>query len=144
MSRPTPWWSWRRRARIGWHWPPCAQAGFAVAVINPDQAHSFAKALLQRAKPDAIDARTLARLAATLQPTPWTPPTIYAELQQLSWSKTLAGHSTLVRRPRSVWLTCRVASYARIVDGRILPLSGQCETYPKATVWKPRMHAYAL
>ncbi len=60
-----------------------AQAGFAVAVINPDQAHSFAKALLQRAKTDAIDARTLARLAATLQPVPWTPPpAIYTELQQ--------------------------------------------------------------
>jgi len=60
-----------------------AQAGFAVAVINPDQAHNFAKALLQRAKTDAIDARTLARLGTTLQPTPWTPPpAIYAELQQ--------------------------------------------------------------
>lgn len=60
-----------------------AQRGFAVAVINPDQAHHFAKALLQRAKTDAIDARTLAQLAATLQPTPWTaPPAIYTELQQ--------------------------------------------------------------
>lgn len=60
-----------------------AQAGFAVSVINPDQAHHFGKALLQRAKTDAIDAHTLARLAAMLQPPPWTPPpAIYAELQQ--------------------------------------------------------------
>jgi transposase len=60
-----------------------AQHGYAVAVINPHQAHSFAKALLQRAKTDARDARMLAHLAATLQPTPWTPPpAIYAELQQ--------------------------------------------------------------
>jgi len=60
-----------------------AQAGFAVAVINPDQADNFAKALLQRAKTDAIDARTLAQLAALLQPALWTPPpAIYAELQQ--------------------------------------------------------------
>ena len=60
-----------------------AQRGFAVAVINPDQAHNFAKALLQRAKTDAIDARTLAQLAATLQPTPWTPPpAIYSAVQQ--------------------------------------------------------------
>jgi len=29
-----------------------AQRGFAVAVINPDQAHHVAKALLQRAKTD--------------------------------------------------------------------------------------------
>src|SRR5215831_20674424 len=34
-----------------------AQRGFAVSVINPDQAHNFAKALLQRAKTDASDAR---------------------------------------------------------------------------------------
>jgi len=41
------------------------------------------QALLQRAKTAAIDARTLARLAATLQPAPWTPPpAIYTELQQ--------------------------------------------------------------
>jgi len=60
-----------------------AQAGFAVSIINPDQAHNVAKALLQRAKTDAIDARTLARLARMLQAAPWTPPpAIDAELQQ--------------------------------------------------------------
>lgn len=60
-----------------------AQAGFAVSVINPAQAHHFAKALLKHAKTDAIDAHTLARLAAVLQPAAWTPPpTIYAELEQ--------------------------------------------------------------
>jgi transposase len=59
------------------------QAGFAVAVINPAQAHDFAKALLKRSKTDAIDAQTLAELGARLQPHPWTPPpAIYAELQQ--------------------------------------------------------------
>jgi transposase len=60
-----------------------AQSGFGVSVINPDQAHNFAKALLQRAKTDAIDARTLAHLAAMLQPALWSPPpAIYTELQQ--------------------------------------------------------------
>lgn len=60
-----------------------ALAGFSVSVINPAQAHHFAKALLKRAKTDAIDAHTLARLAALLQPTPWTPPpAIEYELQQ--------------------------------------------------------------
>jgi len=54
-----------------------------VSVINPAQAHQFAKALLKRAKTDAIDAETLAQLAATLQPKPWTPPpAIYEELRQ--------------------------------------------------------------
>ena len=58
-------------------------AGFAVSVINPAQAHHFAKALLKRAKTDAIDAQTLAQLAYLLHPTPWTPPPpVYAELQQ--------------------------------------------------------------
>ena len=38
---------------------------FQVSVINPAQAHHFAKALLQRAKTDAIDAQTLAQLATS-------------------------------------------------------------------------------
>ena len=59
------------------------QAGYAVSVINPAQAHAFAKALLKRAKTDAIDAATLTQLAALLQPAPWTPPpAVYHELQQ--------------------------------------------------------------
>jgi transposase len=59
------------------------QAGYAVSVINPAQAHAFAKALLKRAKTDAIDAQTLTQLAALLQPAPWTPPPpVYHELQQ--------------------------------------------------------------
>lgn len=57
--------------------------GFQVSVINPSQAHHFAKALLKRAKTDAIDAQTLAQLASVLQPEPWMPPPqIYYELQQ--------------------------------------------------------------
>jgi transposase len=60
-----------------------AQAGFRVSAINPAQAHHFAKALLKRAKTDAIDAQTLAQLAALLQPAPWTPPpAVYAQVQQ--------------------------------------------------------------
>jgi transposase len=60
-----------------------ATAGFAVSVINATQAHHFAKALLKRAKTDAIDAQTLAQLAALLQPAPWSPPpAIYEELRQ--------------------------------------------------------------
>lgn len=60
-----------------------AEAGFAVSVINAGQAHHFAKALLQRAKTDAIDARTLAQLAALLRPARWSPPpAIHEELRQ--------------------------------------------------------------
>lgn len=57
--------------------------GYAVSVVNPAQAHHFAKALLKRAKTDAIDAQTLTQLAACLQPDLWTsPPAIYEELEQ--------------------------------------------------------------
>ncbi len=59
------------------------EAGYRVAVVNPRQAHHFAKAQLRRAKTDALDARDLARLAAALRPTPWTPPpTVYHEVRQ--------------------------------------------------------------
>jgi len=59
------------------------QAGFAVSVINPAQAHHFAKALLKQAKTDAIDAQTLAQLAALLQPAVWNPPpAIFVALYQ--------------------------------------------------------------
>ncbi len=59
------------------------EAGYRVSVINAAQAHAFAKAMLKRAKTDAIDAQTLAHLAAKLQPEPWTPPpAVYTELQQ--------------------------------------------------------------
>ena len=59
------------------------EAGYRVAVVNPRQAHHFAKAQLRRAKTDALDARDLAQLAAALQPAPWTPPpAVYHEVRQ--------------------------------------------------------------
>ena len=68
---------WMRLARS------LSEAGFAVAIINPAQAHDFAKALLKRSKTDAIDAQMLAELGARLQPERWTPPPqVYTELQQ--------------------------------------------------------------
>jgi transposase len=51
-----------------------SQAGFAVSVSNPAQAHHFAKAQLKRAQTDALDAQTLAELAQALIPERWTPP----------------------------------------------------------------------
>jgi transposase len=58
-------------------------AGFAVSIINPAQAHYFAKAQLKRAKNDALDAQTIAELAQALVPACCTPPPqIYYELQQ--------------------------------------------------------------
>jgi transposase len=59
------------------------RAGYAVSVINPSQAHYFARALLKRGKTDALDAEVLAHLAATFEPKLWQPPpAIYEELYQ--------------------------------------------------------------
>jgi transposase len=59
------------------------EAGYRIFVINPAQAHYFAKAQLRRAKTDALDAQDLARLVGKLALSPWTPPpTIYHELRQ--------------------------------------------------------------
>jgi transposase len=71
--------------------PYFARQGYAISVVNPSQAHHFAKALLKRAKTDAIDAQTLTQLAVLLQPDLWTPPpSIYEELEQrLSQRKSL-------------------------------------------------------
>lgn len=49
-------------------------AGLAVAVINPAQVRAFATALGQRAKTDPIDARLIARFAATTRPQARTMP----------------------------------------------------------------------
>jgi transposase len=58
-------------------------ADYAVSVVNPKQAHDFAKALLQRSKTDPLDAAVLAQLGAKLTPARWTPPpAIYQEFQQ--------------------------------------------------------------
>jgi Transposase len=64
--------------------PPTGKRdGFAVSVSNPAQAHHFARALLKRAKTDALDAQPRAQLACLLPAAPWSPPpAVYAELQQ--------------------------------------------------------------
>jgi transposase len=59
------------------------QAGFAVSVINSVQAYHYARAWLQRAKTDELDAQMLANLAYQMQPDLWVPnPAIYEELEQ--------------------------------------------------------------
>ena len=58
-------------------------AGYPVSVINPLQAHHFAKAQLRRAKTDGLDAQDLAHLAVLLRPPVWAPPpAIYHEVRQ--------------------------------------------------------------
>ena len=72
------------------------EARFGVSVINPAQAHHFARAQRRQAKTDRIDAHLLLQLAIILQPTLWQPPpTIYYALQQsLSQRDDLIGIRT--------------------------------------------------
>jgi transposase len=59
------------------------QAGFALSVVNPAQAHAFARSLPRRAKTDALDAQLLTQFAAERVPPRWTPPEqVYHELRQ--------------------------------------------------------------
>jgi len=57
-----------------------ANAGLPVVVTNPRQVRDFAKACGRLAKTDALDARTLARFAARVQPAPRPLPTEAAQL----------------------------------------------------------------
>ena len=50
------------------------EAGYAVAVLNPAQLHSYAQSLPRRGKTDALDAQVYVRFAAERKPAPWTPP----------------------------------------------------------------------
>jgi len=59
-------------------------AGHTVSLINPARSRAFAESLGVRTKTDAVDARTLARLCAALNPEPWVPaPKRVRELQEL-------------------------------------------------------------
>lgn len=53
-------------------------AGAQVMVLNPKQAHHFAKAIRQRNKTDAIDARMLLRYGLSMPFEPWQPPSAEA------------------------------------------------------------------
>ena len=47
---------------------------FEVMIINPRAASNFAKAMMQQAKTDEIDAKILAQFVARMDFVPWTPP----------------------------------------------------------------------
>lgn len=74
-------------------------ADYAVSVVNPKQAHDFAKAVLQHAKTDPLDAKMLARLGQKLNPPRWTPPpAIYQQVQQrLAWRDSLVHLRTQIQ-----------------------------------------------
>lgn len=93
------------------------EAGFVVSVVNPSQAHYFAKALLQRTKTDPIDAQMLAQLAEKLTPEPWTPPPgIYYELQQRLTRRDALTHMRTQEKNRLHALSQYPTIIANVVD----------------------------
>ena len=82
------------------------EAGYRVAVVNPRQAHHFAKAQLRRAKTDALDARDLAPLAAALRPTPWSPPRRSTMRCGSGWSRATGSSRCAPGRATSATRSC--------------------------------------
>jgi len=61
-----------------------AEAGVEVMVLNPKAAHHFARAMSQRSKTDALDARMLLAYLQRMDFVPWQPPPrAVLELRQL-------------------------------------------------------------
>jgi transposase len=122
------------------------EAGHPVAVVNPRQAHHWAKAQLRRAKTDALDARDLAQLAAALRPAPWSPPpAVYHEVRQRLVARDgLLAMRTQARNQRHALLQWPVVVDAvrqhldeliADLDRRIASLDGEIAAALAGSVW---------
>jgi len=122
------------------------EVGYRVAVINPLQAHHFAKAHLRRAKTDDLDAQALAQLAAALRPAPWTPPpAVYHEVRQRLVARDgLLAMRTQARNQRHALLQWPVVVAAvrhhldaviGDLDTRIADLTSEIATVLKEGAW---------
>ena len=122
------------------------EAGYRVAVVNPRQAHHFAKAQLRRAKTDALDARDLAQLAAALRPAPWAPPpAVYHEVRQRLVARDgLLAMRTQARNQRHALLQWPVVVAAvrqhldeliADLDRRVAALEAEIAAVLKGSVW---------
>ncbi len=121
-------------------------AGCPVSVINPLQAHHFAKAQLRRAKTDALDAQDLARLAATLRPPVWTPPpAVYHEVRQRLLVRdglvTMRQQARNQQHALTQWpvmvagATEQLTAVIADLDGRIAVLEGEIATALAGSEW---------
>lgn len=121
-------------------------AGYRVSVINPLQAHPFAKAQLRRAKTDALDAQDLARLAATLRPPLWEPPpAIYHEVRQRLLVRdglvTMRQQARNQRHALTQWPVVVAGAEAQLtaviadLDRRIATLEGEIATALAGSEW---------
>ena len=92
-----------------------ANANIPVAIVNPKQVRDFAKALGQRAKTDAIDAKIIAQFGVRIQP---TPPKLPDEAQTLL-SELIARRSQLIQN--------HVAEQNRIKTAQAKPIRRNIE-----------------
>jgi transposase len=116
-------------------------------VVNPKQAHDFAKALLQQAKTDPLDAAVLAQLGAKLLPARWTPPpAVYQEFQQrLAERDSLLGlrqqvlnqHLALLHEQVTVsTVVARQQELIATLDGQLAAVEAELKTLVAAdTTW---------
>jgi transposase len=113
-----------------------ARAGKSVAVVNPAQVRAFAKAVNQRAKTDAVDARLIAEFGLKLQPQPRPLPeedqallaellarrtqimqTLVAESNRLQTARFKAVQQSISRHIK--WLEKQLATLDADMDERI-------------------------
>ena len=122
------------------------EAGDAVSVLNPLQAHHFAQAQLRRAKTDNLDAQDLAPLASTLRPACWTPPpAIFHEVRQRLLPRdaliTMRQQARNQRHALLQWpvIIVRVRQHLDAViadlDARIQDVEAELATVLKASAW---------
>ena len=107
-----------------YHWAAAAAlraAGIAVAELQPRQARAYARALLQWAKNDVIDARVIARLTQALETVRAAPDAAIAALaealtyieqleERIAWLKTSAERFTAAR------LAARIAADIKALE----------------------------
>lgn len=121
-------------------------AGYQLSVINPLQAHHFAKAQLRRAKTDALDAADLARLAATLTLPRWTPPpAVYHEVRQRLLARdglmTMRQQARNQRHALMQWPVVVAAVQTQLnaviadLDARITTLEGEIAVVLASSEW---------
>ena len=108
-------------------------AGFAVAVVNPLRARLFAEATGQLAKTDRLDARVLALMGQTLEPSALAPaPEALEALQELARARAAAiADQTALSNQRGVsqtaFLKAELSRRLKVLAGHIERLEAEIE-----------------
>jgi transposase len=108
-------------------------AGFAVAVVNPLRARLFAEAVGQLAKTDRLDARVLALMGQTLEPSALAPaPEAVEALQELARARAAAkAEETALSNRRgasqTTFLKAELGRRLKVLAGHIERLEAEIE-----------------